>query len=212
MDYFYEWKLSNETKFFYLLSKSLFDRVVATATVILLLPLFVLVSLLIVVTTSGSPFYSQIRTGQYGRPFRIYKFRTMVTGTKRAYLLSVNEMQGGMLKARADVRITKVGRHLRRWSIDELPQLFNIVKGDMSIVGPRPLSAEDSCVIPEKHMIRFAAMPGLTGFWQATARDSLNGLHKISLDAEYAKTRCWKVDAVLILKTIPTIFKGTGAW
>jgi lipopolysaccharide/colanic/teichoic acid biosynthesis glycosyltransferase len=212
IEHLYDWKVFHERKPFYNLSKSLFDKAAALAAIVLLSPLIALTALAVMTTSRGGPFYTQIRIGQFGRPFRILKFRTMVSNTRRTYLFATNEMEGALLKSRNDARITLIGRYLRRWSLDELPQLFNILKGDMSFVGPRPLPAEDSAVIPAEFMIRFAVPPGLTGLWQATARDSLNGLQKVGMDAEYAMSRCWRLDLRLLLSTIPTIFRGTGAW
>lgn len=193
-------------------TKGIFDRIVAVLVLTLLSPLFVLAAVAIKATSAGPVFYSQSRIGLYCRPFRIYKFRTMRVGAKRSILFSQNEMQGGFFKIRNDPRVTFVGRFLRRWSIDELPQLLNVVLGDMSLVGPRPLPPEDTGTVKEEHYLRFAAKPGLTGYWQAIARDSRDGAYKVKLDAEYAVRRSWSFDLWLIWRTVITIVKGIGAW
>lgn len=197
---------------FYNFTKFVFDRTVALTCILALSPLFLLVVLAIKSTSTGPVFFTQLRIGQYCRPFRIFKFRTMQVGSKRSILFNRNEMHGGLFKIRKDPRVTPVGRFLRRWSIDEMPQLLNVLLGDMSLVGPRPLPPEDTATVKELQYLRFACKPGLTGFWQATARDSSDGSFKLVLDALYVERRSWRFDLWLVWRTIITIVKGIGAW
>lgn len=197
---------------FYNASKAVFDRLVAAVALVVALPVLLAAAIGIKLTSRGSIFYSQNRIGKNCQPFRIYKFRTMDTSAKRALLMTRNEMKGGLFKMRRDPRVTSVGRILRRWSIDEVPQLWNVLKGDMSLVGPRPLPPEDTATVAVECYLRFAVKPGLTGLWQATARDSLDGSIKLRLDAEYAQNRSWLFDLWLIWRTVFTIVRGVGAW
>jgi lipopolysaccharide/colanic/teichoic acid biosynthesis glycosyltransferase len=206
------WNAYYNQKPVYNVTKLLFDRTVAALLLILCMPLFILISVAIVLTFSGPVFFSQIRIGQNLTPFRIYKFRTMRVGTKRSIFSAANEIRGGLFKVRHDIRVTRIGRILRRWSLDELPQLFNVLIGDMSLVGPRPLPPEDTSTIADEFFIRFAVKPGITGYWQATNRESTDGHLKIKLDMLYALERGWKLDLYLLCRTIPRIISGLGAW
>jgi lipopolysaccharide/colanic/teichoic acid biosynthesis glycosyltransferase len=207
-----DWHAYFIQKPFYNFSKSLFDRTVATVALVVFSPILAACAIAVLLTSRGGAFYTQYRLGQNCQPFKIYKFRTMYAGSRRTYLMGRNEMQGGLFKIKRDPRITPIGRILRRWSIDEVPQLLNIIKGDMSLVGPRPLPPEDTSTVPRDAYLRFAVKPGLTGLWQATIRDSQDGFQKITLDAVYASQRSWKLDAWLLWRTIFTIVRGIGAW
>lgn len=198
-------------------SKPILDKCVAAAAIIALLPFCLLIAATISLTSRGMPIYSQVRIGQFGRPFRIYKFRTMYQGTTRAvYNIKKtelkNDMKGGLFKDSRDRRVTPFGKWLRRWSLDEVPQLLNILIGEMSLVGPRPLVLEDTATVPNEYFSRFVAKPGLTGLWQSTIRESRDGRAKLALDAEYALQRCWRLDLQIIARTIVVVLHGKGAW
>jgi len=192
--------------------KRVFDVLVASVIFVLTLPLFIAASLLIKLTSPGPIFFTQERCGLNGRRFRMLKFRTMVKDaeTMKDRLKEFNEMRGPVFKMKSDPRITPVGRFLRKYSIDELPQILNVLKGDMSIVGPRPpIPAE-----VEKYEIwqrrRLSVRPGLTCFWQVNGRNKLDFEEWMKLDLQYIDNWSFKEDMKIILKTIPAVLKGTG--
>lgn len=209
--YAFYWFEFGRRKKWYEAGKRAFDFTTTAIILFLLSPIIILSAIAVKTTSSGPVFFRQVRIGRYGQPFRIFKFRTMCTNADRMVLFVENQSVGGLFKNFRDPRITPVGRFLRRWSIDELPQLWNVLVGDMSLVGPRPLIPEDSATTPEEYLLRFAVKPGLTGLWQVVARESLDGRFKIRLDYEYARSRSWWMDMKILFKTVPVVISGRGA-
>lgn len=206
------WFRQFDKKPVYNVSKRLFDFFAASILILLFSPVLLVTAVLIKIDSPGPIFYRQVRIGQFRKPFNIVKFRTMRTDAERMILFVGNEVQGGMFKSQADTRITRVGRFLRSWSVDELPQLWNVVKGEMSLVGPRPLPVCDTSTVDPEFGIRFAAIPGITGLWQVNMRGSTNGTEKLRQDCEYVLRRSWATDARILLKTIPTVLGRKGAY
>ena len=194
--------------------KGMMDRIGATVLVALLAPLFLTVALLVAFDSRGPVFYKQKRVGKDGRQFTIVKFRTMVTDAdkKLAELATNNEGAGLLFKIRSDPRITKVGRLLRRYSIDELPQLFNVLSGSMSLVGPRPPLPEESARYAPDVRRRLLVKPGLTGLWQVSGRSDLPWEEAVRLDLRYVEDWSLALDAVILWKTFRAVFTGQGAY
>ena len=190
------------------------DIVAASLMLVCLVPLFLVVALLIKLDSPGSVFYRQQRVGRGGRPFRMYKFRSMQKGADRqlVHLLPLNETDGPMFKLRCDPRVTRVGRVLRRLSIDELPQLFNVVTGDMSLVGPRPALQREVDQYTFWQHRRLDATPGLTGLWQVSGRSDLSFDEGMALDLKYVAQRSLLLDLAIITQTIPAILRCRGAY
>jgi len=201
------WHSIAEKKWCYDIAKFFFDFAFTLVLILLYAPIFLFCMLAVKLTSKGPIFYKQLRMGRYGRPFWIYKFRTMYEGSQRK-IPFISDKKGPMLKYKDDPRITPVGRLLRERKFDELPQLFNILKGDMSLVGPRPLTPCDSATTPPEYLLRFAVRPGLTGLWQATDNSLNDGLKKVQLDCEYVKKRDFIFDLKLLVYTIPVAIMG----
>ncbi len=162
----------------------------------------------------GPVFFSQKRVGKNGRIFKIYKFRSMYVDAeeRKKELMKNNEMSGAMFKMKDDPRITKVGKFIRKTSIDELPQFLNILKGDMSLVGTRPPTIDEVNVYENWHRRRLSIKPGLTGLWQVSGRNKINDFDDVvKYDLEYIDNWSVLMDIKLILKTIFVVFKGTGS-
>lgn len=199
---------------FYEFIKRLFD-IVGSAVLILVLLLPMLVVALIVVLDSpgASPIFVQDRIGKNGRSFRFYKFRSMVPNAEQllSQLLEQNEMEGPVFKMKDDPRITRVGRFIRKTSIDELPQLWNILKGDMSFVGPRPGLPREVEQYTAYHRQRLYIVPGLTCYWQVQPkRNSLSFDEWVALDLEYIQRRSFLLDLKLIFQTVAVVFGQEG--
>jgi len=195
--------------------KRLIDLFGVGAGLLLLSPLLLLVALTIKLTSKGPIFYSQIRVGRFGKRFRMWKFRSMYTDAdkRKAELEAQNEMQGGVLfKMKKDPRITPIGRIIRRLSIDELPQLFNVMTGEMSLVGPRPALPQEVEAYPVLARARLEVKPGLTGLWQISGRSDLPFDKQVLLDTAYVHTQSTTNDIKLIAKTIPAVISGKGAY
>lgn len=173
------------------------------ALAVLLLPLAV-VSLLIIADDPGNPFYKQTRIGRRGKPFTIYKFRSMKLNADelKVELYERSDGNGANFKMNNDPRITRLGRFLRKSSIDELPQLINIIKGDMSIIGPRPFIPEEQAQLPED---RLAVRPGLSCYWQIGGKNTLSKEQQIALDRKYIEDRSLRTDFVICLKTVRAV-------
>lgn len=204
------------------LGKRFFDLVGASACLLVFSPLLGVVAVLVRLTTPGPAIFRQIRLGRDRRPFMLYKFRTMYDGCEdevhRRYVRSLlcegnpsTAGQRGLYKIEGDARITPLGRVLRRLSIDELPQLFNVIKGDMSLVGPRPALAWEAELFHPPYDQRFIVMPGLTGLWQVSGRNRLTFKRALELDVEYVHRRCFTLDLLILLKTIPVVLTARGA-
>jgi exopolysaccharide biosynthesis polyprenyl glycosylphosphotransferase len=195
--------------------KSLFDRLAAAVGLILLSPVFFTIAIAIKLGDSGPVLFRQVRVGRNGRPFHVCKFRTMVTDAEaqRALLEHRNECNDGVLfKIKDDPRITKVGSLLRRWSLDELPQLFNVLLGQMSLVGPRPALPEEAARYGDYVRRRLAVRPGITGLWQVSGRADLPWEEAIRLDLRYVENWSFALDLQILWKTWFAVTHGDGAY
>jgi exopolysaccharide biosynthesis polyprenyl glycosylphosphotransferase len=194
--------------------KRSFDLVFAGMLVVVLSPVMGLAALLIKLSSRGPVLYRSMRPGIGGKPFACMKFRTMVSGAEQLQedLESRNERSGAIFKIRRDPRITPVGRFLRRWSLDELPQLFNVLRGEMSLVGPRPLPERDYDRLEAWHRKRYLVLPGMTGLWQVSGRSELDFDELVRLDFLYLERWSVFLDLTILLKTIPAVFRARGAW
>ena len=198
------------------LIKRCFDFCFAIGFLLLASPIYLFIALLIQVDSPGAIFYKQNRIGLHGQPFKVWKFRTMVANADQLQknLEASNEMKDGVLfKMKDDPRITRVGKFLRRYSLDELPQLFNVVRGEMSLVGPRPLPVRDVEKFSEHHFIRQEVLPGITGFWQVSGRSDITDFEKVvSLDVQYMESWSLGLDLQILLKTILVVLGKKGAY
>ncbi len=197
-----------------MVGKRLLDIMVSAVLLLLLAPLFVVVAFLIKLDRSGPVFFVQDRVGLNKRRFRMFKFRTMVSDAekKQSALEALNEADGPVFKIKNDPRITRVGKYLRKTSIDELPQLMNVLIGDMSLVGPRPLPLRDYQGFDQDSVRRrFSVRPGITCLWQVTGRSSLTFKEWMELDLHYIDHWSLWLDVKLLAKTIPAVLKGVGA-
>ena len=195
--------------------KRAMDFSLAGIGLLVLLPLFLLLALVIRLDSRGPVLFSQTRVGKGGREFRCWKFRSMYVDAeaRKAELETENEMAGGVtFKMKCDPRITRVGRFIRKASIDELPQLWNVVTGDMSLVGPRPAIPREVAQYTPYERGRLDVKPGITCFWQVSGRSDLPFDEQVRLDIEYAKVRSLKVDVELLLRTIPAVLFARGAY
>jgi exopolysaccharide biosynthesis polyprenyl glycosylphosphotransferase len=194
--------------------KRFLDIAMSSVIVVLLLPIFSAVALLVKASSPGPVIFRQRRTGLNGREFVLYKFRTMVDGAEAllSLMASRNVMNGPIFKDPEDIRITKIGRLLRRFSLDELPQFWNVLKGDMSLVGPRPLPVHESAAIIGIHRRRFTMRPGITCLWQVNGRNTCDYATWMQYDLQYVEGWSLILDAKLLLKTVPVVLTGRGAW
>jgi exopolysaccharide biosynthesis polyprenyl glycosylphosphotransferase len=195
-----------------LMLKRALDLVGAGVALIFLAPVLALLAILVRLGSRGPSFYSALRAGHKGRPFRCYKFRTMVQDADalKAGLRDRNQRQGPFFKITDDPRITWVGRFLRRYSLDELPQLWNVLKGEMSLVGPRPHPLDDFSAYAIEHLPRLDVLPGMTGLWQVTARRDPSFQAGMNLDIEYIHRWSLGVDLRILLKTAVVVLRGSG--
>jgi exopolysaccharide biosynthesis polyprenyl glycosylphosphotransferase len=196
--------------------KRCFDFCASALLLLLAAPVYILIALLIKLDSPGPVFYKQTRVGLHGKHFKVWKFRTMVTNADKLQkeLEANNEMKDGVLfKIKNDPRITKVGKFLRRYSLDELPQLFNVIFGEMSLVGPRPLPIRDVNNFSEHHFIRHAVLPGITGLWQVSGRSDITNFEQvIQLDSFYIENWSLVLDLRIIMKTIEVLIQKKGAY
>jgi lipopolysaccharide/colanic/teichoic acid biosynthesis glycosyltransferase len=199
--------------------KRVLDYTIAATALIVFAPLMLFIALAVGIESRGPVFFRQPRMGRRGEVFRIWKFRTMIADAERMIesLEAINESEGrSLFKLRSDPRVTRLGRFLRQSSLDELPQLFNILAGQMSLVGPRPLPLRDCALLterdPEGFRRRFEVMPGLTGLWQVSGRSRLGGEKMIALDCEYIdRWSVWR-DVVILFRTFGVLlFDREGA-
>lgn len=194
--------------------KRAFDFFASFFALLLLAVPFLIIALIIVIDDPGaSPIFSQTRVGKNGKEFRFYKFRSMVSNAEELLesLLSQNEMEGPVFKIKRDPRITRVGRFLRKTGLDELPQLFNVLKGDISLVGPRPPLPREVEQYDDYQRQRLAIMPGITCYWQiARNRNSLTFDEWVALDVKYIKKRSFFVDIGILFQTVLSVFRSEG--
>ncbi|MBI4446281.1 MAG: sugar transferase [Acidobacteria bacterium] len=194
-------------------AKRVLDCTIGLFLLILLSPLFLFLAILVKATTKGPVFYRQTRCGLYGRKFTLIKFRTMIQGAEDRLweIKHLNEMGGPVFKMRNDPRVTRVGRWLRKSSLDELPQLWNVIKGEMSLVGPRAPLPEEVRHYSSKQRRRLSVKPGITCLWQVSGRNDINFDEWMELDLQYIDNWSFWLDMRIILKTIPVVFTGKGA-
>lgn len=195
--------------------KTLLDFLVALFLLIIGMPVFLFVALLIRITSPGPVLFRQQRSGLNGRAFTLYKFRTMVTNAEQLKheLAAMNEMTGPVFKVAKDPRITPIGRFLRKFSIDELPQLYNVLRGEMSLVGPRPLPVDEVRRFDDlAHRRRLSVKPGLTCLWQISGRNNVTDFRDwVRLDLEYIDNWSFWLDLKILFRTVPIVLTGAGA-
>jgi exopolysaccharide biosynthesis polyprenyl glycosylphosphotransferase len=194
--------------------KRLFDFCIAVLLVLVLSPLLLAIAVAVLVSSRGPVLYRSIRPGIGGEPFACFKFRTMRSDADQlqADLESENEATGPLFKIRDDPRMTRVGTFLRRYSLDELPQLFNVIAGQMSLVGPRPLPQRDFDQLDDWHKKRYLVLPGVTGLWQVSGRSELDFDDLVRLDFLYLERWSVGLDLTILLKTIPAVLSRRGAF
>jgi exopolysaccharide biosynthesis polyprenyl glycosylphosphotransferase len=194
--------------------KMLFDKTVAASVLIIFLPLLLAIAVIVRSEDGGPVIFRQTRMGKDGQPFWLYKFRTMVPDAQRltAALAARNEGNGVLFKIREDPRVTRVGARLRRWSLDELPQLVNVLLGQMSLVGPRPALPEEAARYGDYVSRRLAVLPGITGLWQVSGRSNLPGEEAVRLDLRYVENWSLVLDLQILWKTLSAVIKGHGAY
>lgn len=193
--------------------KRLIDVVCSFMGVLVLSPLFIIIAIIIKTTSKGPVFFSQKRVGKNGKEFNMYKFRSMVVNAEelKEKLEAQNEMSGPMFKMKDDPRVTKVGKFIRKTSIDELPQLFNVLKGDMSLVGPRPSLPKEVAQFEDWMYRRLEVKPGLTCYWQVSGRNNIDFEDWMKLDIKYVDERNLWIDIKLIFKTVGVLFGDKNA-
>lgn len=189
------------------------DALVAIIVLILASPVMLITAVIIRVTMGSPIFYVQERTGLQGRPFKMLKFRSMVhdADLKKAELQWMNEMSGPVFKVTADPRVTPFGRFIRKWSIDELPQLFNVVSGSMSLVGPRPLPVLEQREVEGWYRRRISMKPGITGLWQISGRSNVDFEEWMQMDLHYVDRWSLRMDLIILLRTLPAVIARRGA-
>lgn len=204
------------------LSKRVLDLILASCAIVLLAPAFLISAVLVASSGPGSVLFHQVRVGMDGRDFRMWKFRSMVPDADdaihRRYVTSALTVQTDVAPDRTrlqklehDPRVTSQGAFLRRWSLDELPQLFNVLTGSMSLVGPRPVLPWEAELLDPRHRRRFEVKPGMTGLWQVSGRSSLTMLEALAIDVEYVATRSFGLDVAILLRTIPAVLAERSA-
>ena len=195
--------------------KRTFDILAAGAGLLLLSPLLLALAVLIALDSPGGPIFRQTRVGRAGKCFTCWKFRTMKRGADQmlAGLMAANEANEYIFKMQHDPRRTRVGKFLRKTSLDELPQLWNVLRGDMSVVGPRPPTVPEVMRYDDRHHDRLMATPGLTGLWQVTLRGRTHEFaDMVELDVRYAHQMSVRLDLKILLDTVPTVLFGRGSY
>jgi len=194
--------------------KRALDLTLASGALLILAPVFALVAAAIYAEDRGPLIYRQTRVGRGGRPFTFYKFRSMVVDadSRKAALQAQNEATGPIFKMKHDPRVTRVGRLLRRYSLDELPQLWNVLKGDMSVIGPRPHLPQEIARAAHYPLERLGVPPGLLCLREVSGRSQLTFEQWLALDLEYIQNRSVALDLLILLKALPAVLKGEGAY
>lgn len=191
------------------------QQISAGLALIIICPLFIILAIIIRLESKGSPVFSQIRVGHNGRRFKFYKFRSMYTKNDKKWIDVTNlesDRDGVCKKFKCDPRITPFGQIIRKLSIDELPQLFNVLKGDMLLIGPRPALCCETHHYDSNAMNRLNAFPGITGLWQVSGRADTTFEQQIKLDNNYIKSQNWFEDVKILLGTIPAVITSKGAY
>jgi exopolysaccharide biosynthesis polyprenyl glycosylphosphotransferase len=196
------------------LIKAMFDVSLAAGLLVLLSPVFLAIAAWIKLDTGGPVFFRQMRVGRGGEMFRMIKFRTMHTDAEQRLqkISGQNDFSGVLFKMRQDPRVTRAGRLLRRYSLDELPQLINVLLGDMSLVGPRPPLPSEVEQYPQDMRRRLVVKPGMTGLWQVSGRSDLSWEDSIRLDLRYVENWSLTVDLVILMRTAIVVMRGAGAY
>ncbi len=194
--------------------KAALDRLAALLLLVLLAPVLAVLAVAVRCGSPGPVLFRQVRVGKDGREFVMYKFRTMHADApaRLAELRHLNDYDDVLFKLRDDPRITRVGRRLRRFSLDELPQLINVLRGQMSLVGPRPPLPEEVAVYPDDVRRRLAVKPGLTGLWQISGRSDLPFAEAVRLDLRYVENWSFSLDLMILLRTISAVCRASGAY
>lgn len=197
----------------YLIAKRILDISLCVVALPLALPVMLVCALCVWIEDPGPIMFCQLRTGKGGRRFKMYKFRTMVTNADelKVKYAHLNQLQWPDFKVHDDPRVTRVGKILRKTSLDEIPQLFNVLRGEMSLVGPRPTSFDVS-TYDLWHTERLEVTPGITGLWQISGRSDLEFDERLRLDIEYIETRCMWLDIKILLQTVGAVIKPRGAY
>jgi exopolysaccharide biosynthesis polyprenyl glycosylphosphotransferase len=206
-------KIQRRKSNFFRFIKRFFDILVSLTAIILLSPILITVAIAIKLESRGPLVFKQLRAGKFNIPFTMLKFRSMRVDAEylKESLMSVNEMDGPVFKIKEDPRITRVGKFIRRWSIDELPQLFNVLRGDMSVVGPRPLPVVEVAEMTESQMRRHSVKPGLTCIWQISGRNEISFDEWIQLDLIYVDNQSAVLDLEIFLRTFAAVLKRKGS-
>ena len=194
--------------------KRLLDLVVTAMAGVLILPFVPVIALAIRLDSPGPVLYRSVRLGRHGRPFVFYKFRSMVVGAHESarYVRHLNESEGPVFKSARDPRVTRIGRFLRRTSIDELPQLLNVLRGDMTLVGPRPPIPEEVEAYEPWQRLRLEVKPGLTCLWQISGRSKLGFEEWMRLDIQYIQNMSFSTDLKILFRTVPAVLSREGAY
>ncbi|WP_455583552.1 sugar transferase [Lactiplantibacillus pentosus] len=194
--------------------KRLFDIVAATCGIVVLSPLMIIIAVLIKAEDHGPIFYEQIRVGKNGKTFKMYKFRSMFVNADKMLdkLKEKNDVDGPMFKMKNDPRVTKVGHFIRKHSLDELPQFLNVIKGDMSLVGPRPPLPSEVSEYSDYDKQRLYVTPGCTGLWQATERNEVGFNEMVQIDIQYIQRASFTFDLWIIWKTVEIIIKPNESY
>ena len=186
----------------------------SAVALLLLLPVLALIALLIRLGSPGPILFVQTRVGKHGQHFPVFKFRSMFTDAEARLhtVLDANERSGPVFKMKQDPRITRIGRGLRRCSLDEVPQLLNVLRGEMSLVGPRPALPREVALYTPEQGGRLSVLPGLTGLWQVSGRATLSFEESVMLDMEYVRRQSFRLNVVILVRTVPAVLTGHGAY
>ena len=203
-----------KSRFIYHSVKRVFDFLAATCGIIVLSPLMIIIAVLIKGEDHGPIFYKQVRVGKNGKTFKMYKFRSMFVNADKMLdkLKEQNDVDGPMFKMKDDPRVTKIGHFIRKHSLDELPQFLNVLKGDMSLVGPRPPLPSEVAEYSDYDKQRLLVIPGCTGLWQATERNKVGFNEMVQLDIQYIKRASFMFDLWIIWKTVEIVIKPNESY